>query len=353
MGEPGSPGGGHLIAQSSLLSQIANRLCLTSSSPRATPPAALHINIRKMEKSAEESPLLGGASQASLSNDTQELQKLDNLASAQYRAGKYAESESLLRKAYEKRRALLGEQHQDTLLNLNNLAAALGRLGRFKDAEETFRTTLEGRTRLKGPNHADTLTTLNHLGVLMKQQGDLAAAETRLAQALDGFTATLGADHLCTAEAAYNFAVLCTQQGRRRKAAGLFSLAHGGLKKALGAEHQHTLDALTWEIKCKESESRGEIPSQTSPAHNPASTSPSCDVEAAAPEAIFQTKLLWKKAIACEVCTVAFTMVRREHHCRICCRSVCHDCAQGKTTVLEFSASVPQRICAICEQQGF
>lgn len=139
-----------------------------------------------MQKSGEETPLLGGAqaggtdaaAQATASADAaNELQKLDNLASAQYRAGKYADSEALLRKAHERRVALLGEGHADTLLNLNNLAASLGRLGRHKEAEEAFRAALRGRTLLKGPTHADTLTTLNHLGVLLKQEGSFEEAE--------------------------------------------------------------------------------------------------------------------------------------------------------------------------------
>lgn len=138
-----------------------------------------------MQKRGEETPLLGGAqaggtdapAQATASDAATELQKLDNLASAQYRAGKYADSEALLRKAHERRVALLGEGHADTLLNLNNLAASLGRLGRHKEAEEAFRAALRGRTLLKGPTHADTLTTLNHLGVLLKQEGSFEEAE--------------------------------------------------------------------------------------------------------------------------------------------------------------------------------
>jgi len=285
-----------------------------------------------MSKGSEETPLLGGASGGP---GGEELSKLDSLASAQYRLGKYAEAEDLLRKAYLKRKSVLGETHPDTLLNLNNLAAALGRLGRFKDAEDSFRLALQGREALKGPNHADTLTTVNHLGVLLKQRGELEQGEKLLERALDGFRASLGAEHLCTAEAAYNYGVLCVQEGKRTKAAGLFSLAAVGLKKTLGAEHQHTLDALHWEIKCKES------------------SSGAAALEEGQDASVFQSKELWKKSPSCEVCAVAFTLMRREHHCRVCSRSVCNDCSPGKTLVLEFDAKNFVRVCSVCEQQGF
>jgi len=293
-----------------------------------------------MASKGEEAPLLGGASNVGSSSNkgpaADELVKLDNLASAQYRLGKYTEAEDLLRKAYLKRKDLLGENHADTLLNLNNLAAALGRLGRFKEAEDNFRQALQGREELKGTTHADTLTTVNHLGVLLKQKGELGQAEKLLARALDGFRASLGPDHLCTAEAAYNYGVLCVQEGKRGKAAGLFSLAHSGLKKTLGAEHQHTLDALHWEIKCKEAVTPGTLESGGEDS-----------------ESVFQSKEMWKKSPTCDVCSVAFTLMRREHHCRICSRSVCNDCSPSKTLVAEFDPKAFVRICSICEQQGF
>jgi tetratricopeptide (TPR) repeat protein len=286
-----------------------------------------------MSGDSEQKPLLGGGGSSLSESEAKYLVNLDNLASAQYRNGKYAEAEDLLRKAYVKRKAVLSETHVDTLLNLNNLAASLGRLGRLKEAEECFRGALEGRESLKGKTHADTLTTVNHLGVLLKQQGQLDEAEKLLARALEGFTAVLGAEHVCTAEAAYNYAVLCVQKGRRHKAVGMFASAHTGLKKSLGAEHQHTLDALHWEIKCRDSVPPDALESQEGN--------------------VFQSKDSWKKSPLCEVCQVAFTLMRREHHCRVCSRSVCNDCSLGKSLVLEFDAKTFVRICSICEQQGF
>jgi tetratricopeptide (TPR) repeat protein len=93
------------------------------------------------------------------SGGIQSLQKIDGLASAQYRLGKYGEAEELLKKAYDIRVKELSEAHADTLVTLNNLAAAQGRLGKFQDAEDNFKKALTGRDKTLGAKHCDTLIT--------------------------------------------------------------------------------------------------------------------------------------------------------------------------------------------------
>jgi len=209
----------------------------------------------------------------------------------------------------------------------------LGRLGKYKEAEEAFRKSLTGREKLLGLSHADTLTTINHMGVLLKQQGKFEESETFLKRALEGFETLLGSTHLCTAETAYNYAVLCVQKGKRNIAKDYFSRSHKGLLAALGAEHQHTLDALHWEMKCTESIESNEIEGGK--------------------DEIYKSKKTWTKSTNCQICMMIFTMLRREHHCRICSRSVCNDCSPNTTLVLEFDEKKPSRVCTTCEQQGF
>jgi tetratricopeptide (TPR) repeat protein len=209
-------------------------------------------------------------------------------------------------------------------------------LAKYQEAEEIFRKALTGREKKLGKDHADTLTTVNHLGVLLKQLGNFREAEECLRRALNGFEEKLGPDHLCTAEAAYNFAVLRVQQGLRRQARDLFTRSLKGLVKSLGNEHQHTLDALYWEDKCKQS----------------ATDSSAGSVEEGA-ETVFNSKSTWVHAPSCEICSSAYTLIKREHHCRVCSKSVCNDCSMGKTLVLEFDATSPVRYCSTCEQQGF
>jgi len=285
------------------------------------------------EENSSNSPPTPGDSEA------EQLLKFDNFASAQYRLGKFTEAEELLQKAYEIRERKLGIEHPDTLVTLNNLAAARGRSGKLDLAEDDFKKTLERRTAKLGPKHIDSLITMNHLGVLYKQKGQLALAKENLEVALEGFTETLGEIHLCAAETAYNYAVLLVQLGYRRKAGRMFNKAQTGLAAKLGATHQNTLDAMEWELRCTASTDR-EAKILEDEGKDPI-------------EAIYQTKKDWKIQKECDNCRSSYTMLRREHHCRVCCRSVCHDCSIKTTMVVEFDPKNPVRCCMTCEQQGF
>lgn len=211
---------------------------------------------------------------------------------------------------------------------------ALGRTGKFAEAEDLFRKALVGREKLFGATNVDVLTTVNHLAVLCKQQGRFGDAERFFERALQGLSQELGPTHLLTSEAAYNFATMRIQQGKRKKAGILFSQAHKGLAGTLGPEHQHTLDALFWEIKCAK-----DYDGLTGAAANE--------------DSLFTSREQWKSADKCEICDMQFTLFKRQHHCRVCSRSTCHECSSGNTLVLEFDPTRPVRICTICEQQGF
>ncbi len=261
----------------------------------------------------------------------QDLNKLESLAAALYRNEKFNESIDVLRKCLMIREKLLGINHVDTLTTANNLASSLGRIRKFEEAEELLRKTLSGRESLLGLEHVDTLTTVNHIGVILKQRGKLIESEPFFGRALDGFTKLFGTNNYFTGEAAYNYGILSVQLGRKRRAGELFATAHKALSESLGSEHQHTLDALFWEVKCV---------SDSSMVNNTTDGQPNSSVR-------------WKQSNTCEVCHASYNLLRRQHHCRICLRSVCHDCSLGKTIVLQFDAVNPVRYCSICEQQGF
>lgn len=291
----------------------------------------------------ETTALLGRQSSASpgVSDVAENLRKLDTLAAAQYKAGKYLEAQSLLRNALATRVETLGETHPDTLLTMDNLASALGRMNLFTEAEELFRLSLTGRESSLGPKHVDTLTSANHYAVLLKQMGKLEESAILFERASEGLNEIFPADNITTAEVSYNYGVLCVQLGRRKKAIGLFHRAHRGLAASLGANHPHALDALYWELKCTR-----DCESSSAAVHSEG------DVEDGS-ERLFQSHKLWQSLPNCQLCNFAFNMLRREHHCRICCRSVCHDCARGNTLVPEYDKEKAVRICAVCEQQGF
>lgn len=283
-----------------------------------------------------------------LSSVKYDLDKLSGLASNLYNQGKYIEAEDILRKCLAMKEEVSGTTNVDTLSIMNNLAATLGRLCKLAEAEELFLKTLRLRQEALGYNHVDTLTTVNHIGVVLKQQNKLEESESYFARALQGLKTVYGIGNYLVAECAYNYAIVCVQMGNRDKAHSLFALSYKGLCITLGADHLHTLDALQWEIKCK---------SATSTAlHNSVSTAVSSDYESGnriGDDTVYISKNDWKHSTSCQSCSRSFSVLNREHHCRVCSRSVCNDCSSWKTVVYEFHPALPSRCCNRCKQQGF
>jgi FYVE zinc finger len=168
---------------------------------------------------------------------------------------------------------------------------------------------------------------VNHLGVLMKQKYNLQEAYELLNQAYTGFTNVQGPTSRGQSEVCYNLAVVHIQMGDRKNALKYFSEAHTSLSTLLGPNHQHTLDALHWQLKCA-----NQLRSENDDSTNQSS---------------------WKPNTHCEVCHSSFGLRQREHHCRICSRSVCSACSPYRSMVFEFDKKSPVRICSVCEQQGF
>jgi tetratricopeptide (TPR) repeat protein len=182
------------------------------------------------------------------------LSKIENLAAAQYRNGKFLEAVELLRKALSIReQSSVDKDSVDSLSTMNNLAASLGRLKQFDEAEHIFRHVLVSRESSLGPNHIETLMTANYLGVIVKQLKKLEEAEELVYRALIGFQTIVKNGCPCGvvyAETAYNYAVILVQLGKRKKAGKYFGIAYRGLVIELGFDNPHALDALDWEIRC-------------------------------------------------------------------------------------------------------
>lgn len=209
------------------------------------------------------------------------------------------------------------------------------------------------------------VSAVNHIGVVLKQLYRLKESEEFLYRAYRGFEQTLGSKHVRTAEGAYNLGILHVQQGNRKKAHELFKIAHAGLASCLGADHPHTNDAMHWEIKCnlsskvydnlrassrsRDSDSGGENqPLQDDSTNREESTEKKVDLEH------YVSRDDWVTSTYCTLCFTTYHLFNREHHCRVCSRSVCIECwGNKKSLVLEFSDTHPSKICNTCAQQGF
>jgi hypothetical protein len=73
-----------------------------------------------------------------------------------------------------------------------------------------------------------------------------------------------------------------------------------------------------------------------------------------------QQNKLWVSRAACDICSVKYSLINREHHCRSCLRSVCSSCSPRSAFVITSQLtdladnvveprSAPVRICTSCE----
>ena len=110
------------------------------------------------------------------------LQSLAKVGAALSALGR-AEAESLLPRALETYRRVLGPDDPETLVVQNRQAMQLYRQGKLEECEACSRDVLERRTRVLGPAHQDTLRTMNELGMFLRARDkrDEAATVLRIA----------------------------------------------------------------------------------------------------------------------------------------------------------------------------
>ncbi len=129
-----------------------------------------------------------------------------------------ADAEPLAREAWERSRALLGEDAPRTIVELNNLGQALYQESRYAEAEPIMKEVLALHQRVDGPEHPQTATAWNNLAALYRAEGhyDEAAAAARHAVAI--YRAAYGPHHERVAVATANLASIVLAGGKPEEA---------------------------------------------------------------------------------------------------------------------------------------
>ncbi|KAJ7120123.1 P-loop containing nucleoside triphosphate hydrolase protein, partial [Mycena epipterygia] len=156
-------------------------------------------------------------------------------------------AEELQAAVLQKRKDLLGEDHQDTLKAMFWLAWIYILLGRLNEAEELHVLVLERLRNVLGDNHPDTLTAMGNLSVTYEKLGKLKEAEELGVAVLEKQRNRniLGENHPNTLIAMGNLAFTYTKLERWQEAQ---ELGEVGLKKqrnVLGDNHPLTLRAMS------------------------------------------------------------------------------------------------------------
>lgn len=124
-----------------------------------------HMLVKEVKETEEEAVAAKVQHKSSAHTETGAesitLAKMDQLAAAKYKAGKFKDAADTLYIAVEMRSKSLGAEDLRTVATMNNLAAALGRLHMFQEAEKLLRVIVQVREKKLGLSHTDTLISGN------------------------------------------------------------------------------------------------------------------------------------------------------------------------------------------------
>jgi tetratricopeptide (TPR) repeat protein len=161
-----------------------------------------------------------------------------------YYDGRYKEVEPWYLQVMETNKAVLGEEHPDTLVSMGNLASTYRNQGRWKEAEELHTKVLEICSRVLGKEHPDTLTTMQNLAWTYREQRRFSDAEGFETQVLDARKRVLSEEHPSMLISMGNLALTYQGQGRWKKAEELHTKVLEIYSRVLGKEHPDTLISM-------------------------------------------------------------------------------------------------------------
>ena len=158
--------------------------------------------------------------------------------------GNYEQAEPHLKRAYDVRHRLLGDNDLLTLTSMSLLGRLYQIQARYKEAEPLLAQAVESRRRILGSNHADTLETSAWLGRLYAELATPQSqkeAEKLLTAALKSGSDLFGKESPIVLEAMLGLAFLRgAVQGKPDEAVPLCLEGWGTARKALGEGHRLT-----------------------------------------------------------------------------------------------------------------
>lgn len=151
--------------------------------------------------------------------------------------GIYDTAGTLLEKALETRRRVLGPSHLDVGESLNALGELRRQKGDYKGAEVVLREAVALNRSLAGGGDPRLAESLNHLGKVLLAKGEHAEAEAVLREALSINRRSLGADHVQVGESLNNLGAVLYARGDDAGAEPLFREGLEVRRKRMGPDH--------------------------------------------------------------------------------------------------------------------
>ncbi|MFC1597365.1 tetratricopeptide repeat protein [Planctomycetota bacterium] len=162
---------------------------------------------------------------------------LNNLAGFFYVQGKYAEAEPLYRRTLAIYEKTWGPENPDVAMTFDNLAGVCLALGNDAEAERLYHQALSIMEKAWGPEDPELAKCLNNLARLYHIQGKHTEAEPLYERSLAIGQKVLGPEHPDLAPRLHNLAILYGLLGKYAEAESLYKRSLAIYEKALGPEH--------------------------------------------------------------------------------------------------------------------
>jgi tetratricopeptide (TPR) repeat protein len=176
-------------------------------------------------------------------NTIEEANFIFLLATLHHRQGNYDEARPLYEECLQKRKVLLGNNHQDTLVSMNDLGLLYYQQGDYENAAPLYQEYYQKCRSKLGKSHPNTLISMSNLALLYKQQGKYDEAQKLYEDCLQRKKSKLGSDHPSTLVSMNNLALVYKEQGSYDDARRLLEDCLERTKSRLGDNHPSALEA--------------------------------------------------------------------------------------------------------------
>jgi tetratricopeptide (TPR) repeat protein/predicted Ser/Thr protein kinase len=168
----------------------------------------------------------------------------DSLGTTYLNLGLYDEADPQITRAHEIRRAVLGDDHEDTGISTLHVGLLRKEQGRFDEAEQRYGEARRILAAARGPEDPDTLAATNNLAETLKAQGRFAEAEPIYDEILAVQRRVLGDEHPDTLGTINNRAGILIDLGRPEEAVPLYEEMLPVVRRTFGDAHPATLTTV-------------------------------------------------------------------------------------------------------------
>ena len=158
--------------------------------------------------------------------------------------GFYEEARLLLSKVLRDKTAVLGADDLDTINSMSDLSEVLERQGKYDDSKSLAERAHRIRSNRLGDDNPMTLHSLMQLALIARRQAQYPRAETLFRKILKSYGEKLPDPHESTLKCAYALAGVLRESNQYEEAITLSEIVVEGRKALLGDEHPETLLAM-------------------------------------------------------------------------------------------------------------